>query len=460
MTTYPIEKQLPPPRRLFTAPWEPIVVRRGDALGLGALAERFADEVAPDFSNRVTDGRWVTILAWCLCRSHAVFHKTGRRSVRTRPLARERYTWLRPLELMWVARTILLLDDDGSGRPLAGRRRVNLWIKGDQDAPRFAMTEDQFRAYRQTGMYGGYRVAFRKWPRMTRGGDGWTPDAACSGLSEWLDGKLRAAKPEFSNDEIPVRRWSLWKANQAGWWLENWPEFNSGGKNAEHDTLPTRRTDTRKLPEAHLLKPVIFGPELAGKRRSLVAKLLSMSKATDHQGAVEHLAREMNDNDVVQLLPAFATLADAGMELMDAISARSRNNPILGIAELAKRSEIQKHCKKLVAASKAWTTRKKAVTVRHLETADQFAARFSVGTTRECLIALLNHHEQHGGGLRWFVLRNDQVIARANFHGNSSRYRYRLWPLCRLAAQCGVIPSMPPSLRDDGPDDADNEGVL
>lgn len=39
---------------MFTAPWEPVVVRRGDALGLRALADQFADAVSPDLSNRVT----------------------------------------------------------------------------------------------------------------------------------------------------------------------------------------------------------------------------------------------------------------------------------------------------------------------------------------------------------------------------------------------------------------------
>jgi len=42
----------------FTEPWEPVTVRRGDALGLGALADQFADAVAPGFSNRIRDSRW------------------------------------------------------------------------------------------------------------------------------------------------------------------------------------------------------------------------------------------------------------------------------------------------------------------------------------------------------------------------------------------------------------------
>jgi hypothetical protein len=72
------------PRILFTAPWDPPVVRRGDALGLRALTDQFADVLAPGLSNRVRDGRWVTILAWCLARSQEVFHARGGRSVQTR----------------------------------------------------------------------------------------------------------------------------------------------------------------------------------------------------------------------------------------------------------------------------------------------------------------------------------------------------------------------------------------
>jgi hypothetical protein len=134
------------PRLLFTAPWEPVVMRRGDALGLRALADQFADAVAPDLSNRVRDGRWVTILAWCLARSHEVFHASGGRSVSTRAQQSERYAWLRSLELMWVARTIALAED-WRDRSLAGRRRVRPWYEFDEKSTdRFGMSVDQFRA--------------------------------------------------------------------------------------------------------------------------------------------------------------------------------------------------------------------------------------------------------------------------------------------------------------------------
>ena len=75
------------PRFHFTAPWEPVVVRRGDALRLRALADEFAEAVAPGLSNRVHDGRWVTILARCLVRSYEAFD-AGRRPYRLSPTRR------------------------------------------------------------------------------------------------------------------------------------------------------------------------------------------------------------------------------------------------------------------------------------------------------------------------------------------------------------------------------------
>jgi hypothetical protein len=67
----------------------------------------------------------------------------------------------------------------------------------------------------------------------------------------------------------------------------------------------------------------------------------------------------------------------------------------------------------------------------------------------DCIGALLRHHEFYGGGLRWFVLRNGRIEPRTPVRIGSSRYRFRLWSLCRLATQCGVLRNMPPALRGD-----------
>ena len=43
----------------FTAPWTPVAIRRGDALGFRASAEYFADLLAPGLSNATSDARWI-----------------------------------------------------------------------------------------------------------------------------------------------------------------------------------------------------------------------------------------------------------------------------------------------------------------------------------------------------------------------------------------------------------------
>ena len=79
------------------------------------------------------------------------------------------------------------------------------WYEDDkQSTDRFGMTEDQFRAYRQTGMYGGYRLAFRKWPGMTVLGDGWTPGPATNRVGEMAGREARRGATAMAT---PRRRW-------------------------------------------------------------------------------------------------------------------------------------------------------------------------------------------------------------------------------------------------------------
>jgi hypothetical protein len=442
-------------RHFFTAPWEPVVVRRGDALGLRALADQFADALAPDLSNRVRDGRWVTILAWSLARSQEVFHASGGRSAATRAQQRERYAWLRPLELMWVARTIGLAED-WRERSLAGRRRVWPWYKFDeQSTDRFGMSIDQFRAYRQTGMYGGYRVAFRKWPGMTALGDGWTPGPATIRLAKWLDGKLGAARPPWAisagdhdEDSLSTRSAKLGRGEEHRWWLRQWTTFAQGGKNAEFYTLPRRNDDFGKLPEADYLKAMIFGDDRNGKRRQDVACQVGKASARDHIEVCEHLGRAFANENTFALLPRFSQLADAGMAVMELIANSVQNDIRVKLADVAAIPKAMSICNKLMVAAQEW--RKDAqFQLRHIELAHRFASAITSDRPIECLHALLQHHEMYGGGLRWFVLRNGVIEPRTPWRGGSSRYRFRLWSLCRLASQCGVLPSMPRALLAD-----------
>ncbi|MBA4190600.1 MAG: hypothetical protein C0467_21655 [Planctomycetaceae bacterium] len=452
------------PRILFTAPWDAVAVRRGDALGLRALADQFADALAPDLSNRVRDGRWVTILAWCLTRSQEVFHAGGGISVATRVQERQRYAWLRPLELMWVGRTIALAEGDWRGRQLAGQRRVKTWyVDDEQSTDRFGMSVDQYRAYRQTGMYGGYRLAFRKWPGMTARGDGWTPGPATIKLANWLDERLGIARPAWrlhagdgDTESLSTRSVKLCRGEEHGWWCKKWPTFDQGHTAAEEHTLPRRKDDFSKLPEAALLEPLIFGQDPSGSRRREVACEVATATASGHLGVCEQLGRVFASDRAIALLPKFSRLADAGMVAMDLIAKSLRNTVRLKLTDGDLLRAAEPICEELVAAAKAWPTNATSV-LSHIQSAHRFADGIRSSRSVDCLAFLLEHHELYGGGLRWFVHRNGWVEPRTPWRGGSSRYRFRLWSLCRLATQCGVLGTMPRALAEDEADE--NEGL-
>jgi hypothetical protein len=442
-------------RILFTAPWEPIVVRRGDALGLRALTDQFADAVAPDLSNRIRDGRWVTILAWCLTRSQEVFHASGGRSLETRNEQRDRYAWLRPLELMWVARTIALAGD-WRNRALAGQRRVRPWYDFDEQSPdRFGMSLDQFRAYRQTGMYGGYRLAFRRWPKMTVLGDGWTPASATHDLAKWLERRLGAARLPWplhvgDGDEEGISSQSAKRGHgkEDRWWRQHWKAFDRSGKNVDANTLPRRKDDFHILPEASLLKPLVFGKEGNGSRRLEVAREVAKASAADHLEICRHLGSVFATDRTISLLPRFSRLADAGMAAMDLVAKSLQIDSKVKLVDVASHDMAAPVCEELMAAAQDWP-KDAEMELRHIETAHRLANAIPQAKPIECLEKLLQHHEVYGGGLRWFVLRNGWIEPRTVPRVGSSRYRFRLWSLCRLAAQCSVVRGMPLALRND-----------
>ncbi|MFC7699468.1 hypothetical protein ACFQX9_22560 [Bradyrhizobium sp. GCM10028915] len=449
------------PRLLFTEPWDPIVVRRGDALGLLALTSVFAEMVAPGLTNRVRDGRWVTILSWCLVRSQQIFQASGGRSVVTRAEQSARYAWLRPLELMWAARTIGLAEDGWRDRPLLGRRRIQPWYEDYSNrrysADRFGMSVDQFRAYRQTGTYGGYRVAFRKWTGMTVGGDGWTPGPAANKLAKWLDARLGSAAPDWplnashlSDDGISIRSAKLGRGDECKWWLQHWSNFDRSGKRAE-ESLPRPRDEFEILPEVDLLRPIVF-EDHGGKRRRRVALEIAKCGAKDHLGVCRHLGLLFKDEEpAMALLPRFSRLADAGIAAMEVIAKSLGGKSQIPLAEAASSPSAGRVCQELVAAAREWPTAAD-LTLRHVDTAHRFANAIRSADPVECFTDLLQHHEMYGGGLRWFVLRNGRIEPRMPPLANASGYRFRLWSLCRLATQCGVIREMPAGLREEDDD--------
>ena len=140
---------------------------------------------------------------------------------------RARYAWLRPLELLWVDRTLEFGQTTGQ---LRGRRSIERWRKADRRLPNFAMSPDQFRRYRQVGTYGAYRVVLRKIPGLTTG-DGWTPGATTLALAnlvnESLPRDVRLEQEHFENGT----KWGHWSSgNEARYWVEcgwqtSWAKF-------------------------------------------------------------------------------------------------------------------------------------------------------------------------------------------------------------------------------------------
>src|SRR6266567_8984589 len=176
----------------YTAPLEDTPFRRGDPLGMRAVAEEMAEVLAPGLSNRTMDGRWISIMCWALQQSHfawrALRSVDDDGSVVTREAAKELYSWLRPLEMLWVARTVAKTKDRGKGRQLPGVRAVRHWLDGEVGRERFGFAPSSYARYRFTGVYGAYRVALRSLRGLTVRGDGWCLDSLGRQLSEVVHG--------------------------------------------------------------------------------------------------------------------------------------------------------------------------------------------------------------------------------------------------------------------------------
>lgn len=228
--------------------------------------------------------------------------------------------------------------------------------------------------------------------------------------------------------------------------MQKWTTFDRSSRSADQNTLP-RWKDDEKLPESDHLKPLLFGDDKHGTQRLKVAREVEKAPATDHIGVCEHLARAFGSDPYVSL-PRFSRLADAGMAAMDLVAKSLQNEVRVELAEVAALPQAASICEELMAAARKWCENA-SMHFPHVVTADRFADAIRSGRPVECLRALLQHHEIYGGGLLWFVLRNGRVERRAPSGGGSSLYRFRLWSLCRLATQCGVLRNMPRALCED-----------
>lgn len=453
----------------FTAPWEPISVRRGDALGFRPGADYFADLIAPGLSNGTSDARWITLLSWSLKWSHLVWQCAGGGELTQRDAQRARYAWLRPLELQWVDRT---LESGQMTGQLRGRRSIERWRKADRKPSIFAMNADQFRRYRQAGTYGAYRAVFRSVAGLTTG-DGWTPGAIALKLADLVNQKLpneaRITEERFENGT----RWGSWRNQEARFWTERgWAGWQM---KANHGLLPTSdeaAAEPLSSEERSLLTPALFG---AGSVRRLTAKVLAEAgTARSHAELCDALATSAAlasklEPASLRLLPAFTRLADAAMHAMrmlwNAIN-QDRETQTPTIKKLAHAADMPESFGQLQTACTAWL----AIPNRHTFPHNQIVTQFAEGMRRATSLtqqiqALAKHHHVHGGGRRWFREQAGMLVPLVENTGiAASDYRFRLRTICLLAAQCGVA-DMEAALKAltqyefDGDDGDDGDGL-
>lgn len=445
----------------FTAPWNPVPIRRGDALGLRAGADYFADLIAPGLSNGTSDARWITLLSWCLKWSHSAWQNSGGSDLARRDDQRARYAWMRPLELLWVDRTLEAGQTTGQ---LRGRRSIERWRNADRKVPNFGMSPDQFRRYRQVGTYGAYRVVFRTVAGLTTG-DGWTPGITALELANLVTQRLpREArlKEEYFENGI---KWGAWRDQEARFWTERgWREWRT---KARHGFLPTP-DDTARQPlseeERSILEPALFG---TGSIRRTTAEVLA-----DAEGARSHaelcdalakstaLAQKLKPASL-RPLPAFTRLADAAMHAMrglwDEIN-QDRETQAPTIAKLARSGDLRGLFEELRNSSEIWLRTTGRDTFPNGRVVTRLAEAICQTTSlSEQIGALVKHHHENGGGQRWFREQAGRLKPLvANTGIAASDYRFRLRSICLLAAQCGVA-NMNAALDAFTPHDADDD---
>ncbi len=427
----------------FTSPWDPVPIRRGDALGFRAGADYFADLLAPGLSNATSDARWITLLSWCIEWSHVVWRNAGGGNLSRRDDQRARYAWLRPLELLWVDRT---LESGQTTGQLRGRRGMERWRKAERQLPNFAMSPDQFRRYRQVGTYGAYRVVLRAVPGLTTG-DGWTP--ADTGfqlanlVNESLPRDVRLKHEHFENGT----KWGHWIGDEARYWVKHgWP---AAWTKAGSGLLPTPDDAIGiQLPpkERRLLEPVLFSAE--STRRVTAEALASATSATSHADLCDRLANsssllEKIEPRLLAPLPAFSRFADASMHAMRGLWTEINHDDAKqapAADKLARSSDLRTRLDMVRETGAAWLRAPGRSVFPHDHVITRLAEAMQAAMKPiDQLRALARHHYEHGGGRRWFREQAGNMVPLVADTGiAASDYRFRLRSLSCLAAQCGV----------------------
>lgn len=308
------------------------------------------------------------------------------------------------------------------------------------------MSPDQFRRYRQVGTYGAYRVVLRTVPGLTMG-DGWTPaDTAlqlATLVNESLPRDVRLKHEHFENGT----KWGHWADDEARYWVrQGWP---AAWTKAGSGLLPTPDNAVRKrLPEEErrLIEPVLFSAESI---RRITAEAMAGEK-----GALSHadlcdtlvnssaLSKKIEPRSLAPL-PAFTRFADASMHAMRGLWSEINTDDAKqapAVDKLARSSELRARLDMVRETGAAWLRAPSRSAFPHHDVMTRLAeATQAAKTPIDQLRALARHHHEHGGGRRWFREQAGKMVPLVADTGiAASDYRFRLRPLSRLAAQCGV----------------------
>jgi hypothetical protein len=423
----------------LSAPEIAVSRRRGDPLGLRNITDDIAELLAPGLTNRTRDARWLTLLAWSLVESEQAWRKAGGTSVKTANERRERYIWLRPLELLWVARSIHLGGERYRATQWPGYRSIRRW---DGKSHRFAMTDSQLNSYRQLGAYGAYRVLFRQ-GGFTELDDGWTPGPAARELAAFVNRMLKR------DGAAPAWLHKPRLANPAQWWLATgWQNWQVAGRTSS--LLLSASTPTRlQQEEIDVLAPQLF-PRTSIRLRT--AKAIQANRnAKDYVALCRALSNALpRTGGAVELshLGDLAALHQAGIMLLRTVADGVADN-VRSFTALARHPDVDAALQAFSSCATAWLdTAGKTGLLEHHAEADRLAR--IAGTTGTALLRrFIAHHEQHGSGARWFGRDGDSVILIGAESGIASgNFGYRLHALAWLAVQCGIVTALPKALTD------------
>jgi hypothetical protein len=292
-------------------------------------------------------------------------------------------------------------------------------------------------------MYGAYRVVLKMIQGFTNG-DGWTPAKIAFSLANLVNDRLPRDARLKEEDFEKGTKWSNWRdGDEVRYWIERgWPTacISMGG------FLPASANEISTLlseDERRLITPVLFDSDSA---RHATAKVLSGAKrARSHAELCDVLADSgvFSRQRELAVLPAFTRFADAAMDAMwklwreishDGMDQAPMAQSLTRSAELRLRLDF------LRKAGDIWLRAPGRDGFPHDHTVTSLAESMRNATTPAAqLRALSHHHYKYGGGRRWFHEQSGRMVPLVPDSGiATANYGFRLLPLSRLAAQCGV----------------------